>query len=111
MRSELTHTSFESSELLTKMVQQLNRDFYLCGLDTVFHLVTTFSDLESQLLKEIQYLLDTAISDLYRLLYRIDVSENRLRDIRESETNLTETIVSLILKRTRDKIYWRSQFD
>jgi len=66
-----------------------------------------FSDKElfSQLVDAINYLLDKDFATLIQLLYRVDVSEQQLRQqlIQHPQSNASEIIVELLVQRMLQK--------
>ena len=60
----------------------------------------------------IDHLASNHFEDLLRLLYRIDVSEEKVRAMLKSSRgqNSSAIIASLIIERQKQKIYWRNKF-
>ncbi|MCO5234556.1 MAG: hypothetical protein LC105_13465 [Chitinophagales bacterium] len=71
---------------------------------------------EDKILEWLSMYIDDLISKdfdgLLFLLYRIDVSENKVREMLSATkgVNASKTIATLILERQKQKIYWRNKF-
>lgn len=97
--------------LYIKLIEQLNKDFQLVGIEEVFLINSSPKELVAQLQKSIYQLIHTNFSDYMNLLYRIDISENEIKKIDGSDIEkLTEQVSFLILKRECQKVWIRSKF-
>ncbi|PHR73582.1 MAG: hypothetical protein COA67_02305 [Lutibacter sp.] len=111
--SKLEETSFQflseipENHLYIKLIEQLNKDFQMTGIDKEFSLDTTPKLLIIQLQGSIHKLISSNYSEYLNLMYRIDVSENQLKKIDVSDF---EQVVYLILKREWQKVWIRSKF-
>lgn len=90
-----------------KLIGQLNKDFQMIGIEEEFSLEITPKLLISLLQNAIHELMNNNYSEYLNLMYRIDVSENQLKQI---DTSDTKQIVYLILKREWQKVWIRSIF-
>ena len=72
----------------------------------------TEQELIENLSKIIGYLLDRDLEKLMNILYRIDVSEQKVKEIfaHEEPGNLSMAIAELIVERQKQKIYYRNKF-
>jgi hypothetical protein len=72
----------------------------------------SLEDCRKQLAAYINYLIHEDFGRLVHLLYRIDVSESRLRELLASgaETDAGDLIAGLILERQLQKLQSRNQF-
>ncbi|MCF6278977.1 MAG: hypothetical protein L3J14_01375 [Flavobacteriaceae bacterium] len=95
------------NQLYIKLIKQLNKDFQMTGIEEGFLLEITPKSLISQLQNTIYKLISNNYSEYLNLMYRIDVSEGRLKQIESSDV---EQIVYLILKREWQKVWIRSKF-
>jgi hypothetical protein len=90
------------------LIDQLNKDFNLCGIQWENHLDIIPENLFLEADKIIQYTLqkegDTFI---YALLYRIDINE---KVIRQTNFTCTSEITTLVLRREMEKIWLRIQY-
>jgi hypothetical protein len=111
--SKLEETSFQLlskisiNQLYIKLIKQLNKDFQTTGIEVFFSLEITPKQLVNQLQDSIIRLINSNYSEFLNLMYRIDVSENHLKQIEISEI---EQIIYLILKREWQKVWIRSKF-
>ncbi len=111
--SKLEENSFQflseipENYLYIKLIEQLNKDFQMTGIEDNFALETPPKLLISQLKNSIYKLINSNYSEYLNLMYRIDVSENQLKKIDVSDI---EQIVYLILKREWQKVWIRSKF-
>lgn len=110
--SKLEKTSFQfiseipSNQLYLKLIEQLNKDFQTAGIEDFFSLEITPKQLINKLQNSIIRLIHSNYSEYLNLMYRIDVSENQLKQIDVSEI---EQIAYLILKREWQKVWIRSK--
>lgn len=97
-----------NTKLYSKLLEQLNKDFNLCGIEWVnYHDIqpeNLFSETEIIIQQALQKEGDTLI---YALLYRIDISE---KAIRHSKITNTSEITTLVLTREIEKIWLREQY-
>src|ERR1700733_8032409 len=89
------------------LITDLNR---LCGADLADHL--QIDQVEAVLAEKINVMIDGDFGALVQLLYRVDVSESRLRQLlRGNETTDTGRLIArLILERLWQKILTRRAF-
>lgn len=89
------------------MIRDLNRQLNL-------ELRETLSDdaLEDLLAEQVDYMIHRDFQSLVQFLYRIDVSETRLKKLLEEATgeNAGRIIARLILERQRQKVETRRQY-
>ncbi len=71
-----------------------------------------FDWLEDYLTKQVNYLLDHDFNRLLNALYRIDVSEEKVKKLinNDSPKEMARNIAKAIIERERQKIITRSQF-
>lgn len=95
-------------QLYFKLLEQLNKDFNLCGIQwddyTEVPPENLFTAIDNIIQTTLQKESDTTI---YALLYRIDISE---KAIHQTNITRTEEITTLILSREMEKIWLRLQF-
>ncbi len=101
----------ESSELYLKLIQQINKDFLLANIDLDFENDILPSSLK-YLLHEIVYkLIQEKFTEYLNLLYIIDVSENKIKQLDGSDTlKLSEHVTFLILQREWQKVWFRHTY-
>jgi hypothetical protein len=69
-------------------------------------------EIKEKLTKHISYLITNNFQELINLLYRIDVNENKLRDLlkENSDADAANVIADLIIERQLQKIETRNKF-
>ena len=100
----------ESKHLLKALIIQLNKDASLAGLS--FELKENAS--AKEVVTELQSLLYTLISGDFgsylNFLYRVDLSEKKIKSIRETNTEVIVRIVTqLVLEREWQKVWFKSK--
>ena len=100
----------KSPELVQDLIVQLNKDANLSGLDVHFATSST----SEKLVKELNDVLVNLMTDDFRnylnFLYRIDLSEQNVKSIQETEPKQIAKIVTLlVLKREWQKVAFRNK--
>jgi hypothetical protein len=107
---ELIKSATESN-LYIKLIQQLNKDLLLANSHLQFDEEVLPSSLKFLLHQEIYKLLQDSFSDYLNLLYIIDVSETKIRQLDENDVlELSEQVTLLILKREWQKVWFRYRY-
>jgi len=107
--------SYKRKEEIIKLTaEQIIKDFNQFGLDISFSGTTeyAYNELYDQLRVHVVDLLNKNTQKLYSLLYQIDLSENKIRNIYEDnpEKELSEIVSELILDRELKKVVTRIYF-
>ena len=101
----------EIPNLVELVWQQIHKDFALEALTITEIEVVTLDDIYKQVYPEVSRLIKYDFNALMRLLYRIDISENAVRNQMALMPDDTPNAVStLIVKREIKKIVLRKQF-
>lgn len=104
----------KKEEIIRLTAEQIIKDFNQFGLDVSFSGITQYAydELFDQLLAHVIELINTNTQKLYSLLYQIDLSENKIRNIYgdNPERNLTEIVTELIIDRELKKVATRIYF-
>ena len=96
--------------LYQHLINQLNKDFQLSNLDESFELSLTPAHLKEELSKIILNLLTNKYDDYLNLMYRIDVSEKELLNLKSDHLVTTvEQLTFLILKREYQKVWFKNR--
>lgn len=97
-------------DLYPKLVQQLNKDFLFANIDLDFNDAILPSSLK-YLLHEILYkLIQERFADYLNLLYIIDVSESKVKQLDGSDIlKLSEQVTFLVLQREWQKVWYRNK--
>lgn len=93
--------------LLDQLIEQLNKDARLSGLQLELERGISIEKLVSQLIDWITRLLNNDPTRIVDLMYRIDVPEKAFRDRRD--VIQVEEVVGLLLQRTWLKVRFRNR--
>lgn len=97
-------------DLYVKLIEQLNKDFQLSGIESHFDLELNPNSLIHQLEKSILDLINTNFDGYLNLLYRVDISELELKKLDGSNIEkLSEQVVYLLLKRVWKKVWFKNK--
>lgn len=100
-----------SSELYTKLVKQLNKDFLLANIDLNFHEEILPSSLKLLLHETIYKLIQEKFMEYLNLLYIIDVPEKQVKALDGNDTlKLAEDVSFLILRREWQKVWYKNKY-
>jgi len=100
----------ESLKLYKKLMVQLNKDLHLANIDLEFDIDTLSTSLKLVLQEMVYHLIQNKFSDYLNLLYQVDVSENKIRQLdTEDVINLSENVTFLILQREWQKVWYRAK--
>ena len=98
-----------SLNLYKKLILQLNKDLLYANVDLEFDEETLPTSLKLVLQDTIFYLINSKFSDYLNLLYIVDVSELKIRELDGNDTvKLSEDVTFLILQREWQKVWYRS---
>jgi hypothetical protein len=101
----------EEENLYLKLIEQINKDFNLANEAIDFPLSTSPDDLKVQLHEKIYRLIQYKFAEYLNLLYIIDVSEEKIKELDGSDlVVLAEQVVFLILKREWQKVWFRNKY-
>lgn len=104
-------TTSQGLLLYKKLVLQLNKDFQRANVDFDFSEEINPSELKIKLNETVFNLLQDNYSDFQNLLYIIDVSEVKIKQIEAENTlEISEKITFLILSREWQKVWFRDKF-
>lgn len=98
-------------DLYKKLIQQLNKDFLYASIDLELDDGILPKDLKSTLHEKLYRLIQEKFADYLNLLYIIDVSERKVKQLDGSDLlKLSEAVAFLILQREWQKICYRSLY-
>lgn len=101
----------ESLELYSKLVQQINKDFLLANIDLDFEEQILPSSLKYLLHEIVFKLIQEKFADYLNLLYIIDVSEQKIKQLDGNDIlKLSEDVTFLILQREWQKVWFRHKY-
>jgi len=97
--------------LYKKLIIQLNKDFLLANIDLDFNEEILPTSLKLILHETIYRLIQEKFAEYLNLLYIIDVSENKIKQLDGSDTlKLSEQVAFLILRREWQKVWYRNNY-
>ena len=104
-------TQANNENLYNKLVKQLNKDFLLANIDLDFDDEVLPTSLKYMLHETVFRLIQEKFTVYLNLLYIIDVSEDKVRQLDGSDiVLLSEQITFLILQREWQKVWYRNKY-
>lgn len=98
-------------ELYSNLIEQLNKDMALANVNLEFDPEILPTSLKLLLNEEIYRLIQEKFMDYLNLLYIVDVSEEKIKQLDGHDVlQLSENVTFLILKREWQKVYYRNKF-
>ncbi|SFN52145.1 hypothetical protein SAMN04487989_101980 [Bizionia echini] len=108
-----SHLIAEANQLnlYQKLISQLNKDLALANIDLEFDLEVLPSSLKFMLHEMVYKLIQEKFMDYLNLLYIIDVSEAKVRELDGSDTvTMAEHVAFLVLQREWQKVWFKSMY-
>lgn len=100
----------ESENLLKRLIDQINKDADLAGLDLFIKDDISVEELVKSLYSYIYRLITSNNESYLSFLYRVDIDENTIKNTHDKTVEqIAENSTYLILKREWQKIYFRSK--
>lgn len=100
----------QKEDLLKRLIQQINKDAQLVGIDLDLNENSSPENLVLNLKILLMDLINNKFSDYVNFLYRIDVSEKQMLELQGLELNiLTEKVAILILRKEWQKVWFKSK--
>ena len=100
----------KSPELVQDLIVQLNKDANLSGLDVHFATSSTSEKLVKELYDVLVNLMTDDFRNYLNFLYRIDLSEQNVKSIQETEPKqIAKKVTFLVLKREWQKVAFRNK--
>lgn len=98
-------------ELYSQLVLQLNKDLALANVNLEFASDVLPTSLKLLLHERIYEMVQTKFMDYLNLLYIVDISEEKIRELDGNDVlQMSENVTFLILKREWQKVYYRNRF-
>ena len=111
LTSEEIITQSEGLQLYKKLVLQLNTDLNRANVDALFIKNISPSELKLKLSDVIHNLLLNNYPEYLNLLYIVDVSEEKIKNIEANSTQeISEQITYLILLREWQKVWFKNNY-
>lgn len=100
-----------TNNLYAKLIKQLNKDFLYANIDLDFEDNISPSNLKLSLHETVYKLIQEKFAEYLNLLYIVDVSEEKIKQLDGSDTLiLSQQVAFLILKREWQKVWFRQQY-
>ena len=97
-------------DLYQKLIQQLNKDLMLANINLEFDDDILPTSLKLMLHETVYKLIQEKFTDYLNLLYIVDVSEEKVRQLDGNDTlKLSEQVSFLILKREWQKVWFKNK--
>ncbi|WP_179334257.1 hypothetical protein [Winogradskyella costae] len=101
----------EQLQLYKKLILQLNKDLLYANIDLELDKETLPTSLKLVLQETVYDLINSKFSDYLNLLYIIDVSEAKIRNLDGSDAlRLSEDVTFMILQREWQKVWYKSKY-
>lgn len=101
--------------LIRETAQRIIKDFESFGINISFsgNFTTAYDELSEQLIKIIDNLIYTDKPKLMRVLYKIDISEQKIKDMVKQfpASGLQEIITQLVIERELQKVITNKYFN
>ena len=98
-------------DLYKKLITQLNKDFLFANIDLEFDEEVLPTSLKLILHETVYKLIQEKFADYLNLLYIVDVSEIKVKQLDSSDmVKLSEDVTFLILQREWQKVWFKSQY-
>ncbi len=100
-----------TQQLYVNLIKQLNKDLALANIDLEFDIDILPSSLKLILQETIYYLIQERFMNYLNLLYIIDVSEEKVKQLESTDTvELSEQVSFYILLREWQKVWYKANF-
>nr|WP_321234526.1 hypothetical protein [uncultured Psychroserpens sp.] len=101
----------ETLHLYNKLIKQVNKDFLLANIDLDFEDDILPSSLKHLLHEVIYKLIQEKFAEYLNLLYIVDVSEEKIKQLDGSDTlKLSEQVTFLVLQREWQKVWFKNYY-
>jgi len=100
----------ENKHLLVELIRQLNKDLILAGLRFQLAEGTKAKEVVSDLRSTLLGLITHNFGDYLNLLYRVDVSEKKLKSLKEIDPDKIATkVTQMVLEREWQKVWFKNK--
>lgn len=100
-------SQLKKAENLLSVVEMTNKDV---GLSLSPVSIPNYDELIKELVRAVQYLIDKDFEKLMHILYRIDVSESKVKEAFGLEQDVAKQIAILIIEREEQKVITRAKY-
>ena len=103
---------FKNAAVVQATAEQIIKDFSLFNIKIVFagNTDNAYRELSRQIIPHVKRLMDSNYSTFLNLLYRIDISESKIKAATLEKNNLSEAVTHLIIRREMEKAVTRKLF-
>lgn len=100
----------QNEDLLKKIIQQINRDINLVGIDYSMDENSSPINLINNLQNFLKEIMQNRFKDYINIMYRIDISENKLIEIHDSDVDiLSQKVTLLVLQKELQKVVFKNK--
>lgn len=100
----------ESRHLLGKLIQQLNKDAALSGIDFMCAESLSAKELLNEIYHLLLHLMTNDFGSYLNFLYRVDISEQTIKSIVDTDPEkIAQVITLMVLKREWQKVFFRNK--
>ena len=100
----------ENKHLLVELIRQLNKDLILAGLHFQMPEETNAKEVVSELRSILLGLISNDFGDYLNFLYRVDVSENKLKSLNEiTPDKIATKVTRMVLEREWQKVWFKNK--
>ncbi|WP_458627908.1 hypothetical protein [Winogradskyella sp. PC D3.3] len=101
----------EELQLYKKLIVQLNKDLLYANIDLEFDEEILPTSLKFLLQETVFNLIQSKFSDYLNLLYIVDVSEAKIRELDGSDAlKLSEDVTFMLLQREWQKVWYKAKY-
>ena len=97
----------KKADNLIQVLEMTNKDV---GLSLSPTSILDYNELVKELTRAIEYLIEKDFEKLMHILYRIDVSESKVKQVFGLEQDVAKQIAMLIIEREKQKVITRAKY-
>jgi hypothetical protein len=100
----------EEKHLLVELIRQLNKDAILAGVSFQMEEQAVPKKLVTELRSNLYRMISNNFGDYLNFLYRVDVSENKLKSLKEIDPEkIANAVTQLVLEREWQKVWFKNK--
>lgn len=100
----------EEKHLLVELIRQLNKDAILAGVSFQMEEGSVPKKLVTELRSNLYRMISNNFGDYLNFLYRVDVSENKLKSMKEIDPEkIANAATQLVLEREWQKVWFKNK--
>lgn len=112
-QQEIIKNQFNKESFIKDTIDQINKDLDFAGIIQIKNILEkTYDKLVDELYPMIDHLSQKNPQLMFQLLYRVDISENKIKKTLEQNSNVDYIMLltEMIIYREAQKVYLRSLF-